>query len=376
MNSALFPACIVLNNCMYCVTFGEHILERINMSTYEVEYICDSNKSVLRELTTVDLIKINGKYIYLFEYNGKRVIQVHIETKKTKVFQVCEEENGGYASAEFHNNKLYLFPKFINQIIIIDLNTEEIERKENIFQNIETKEKVNWLYKDVEFSKRICSKTYIKDDSIFIFSEISNIVAKYNITSGVIDNSKVLDLANGCISVQLQDDRCYLLDESGKLFLSDVYLNKLSLIIDTEKPYPYFMDFAVAKHLIWFLPCFGNEIMVYDINNITIYKDYPLDIKYIEAKSHSKFYGCCEDKENYYFAMHSANYMLIISKTSGKEKWVKPKESCKRYLQYHRDNVIQEGLMNMDEFIINVEHREESKRDATNIGRIIWKECV
>ena len=61
-------------------------------------------------------------------------------------------------------------------------------------------------------------------------------------------------------------------------------------------------------------------------NHTFTYDDYPDDLVYaVRYPGMAKFFGRCEDDEWYYMAMCAQNYMLKVSKTTGKFFWIKPK---------------------------------------------------
>lgn len=369
MNAAIFPACDVKDNYLYCVTLKEHILEKIDLATYEIEYLDGMDGYSIQERKTVDLVRINGDYIYLFEYDGMRIIQVQPESGRTNIIHVCEEENGGYASVEFYKNKMYLFPQLKNQIIVINLETGE----KSCFYYDAGQADTKWKLGEHELDKRICSAAYMQEENIYLFSEINNKAVKYSIADGKIEYIPLPYVENGCISVQRKEDACYLLDGSGRICAADKNLGGGSVIIDTEKECPYFGEFVIAGNFVWMLPWFGNEIRICNRKETKVYTDYPEDFRYFKAKTHSQFYRYCEDDKNYYFAMHAANYLLIISKESSEGQWMKLKENCQTYLKY-LGGMVRESRFGLDDFLENLQRKDIETNNKNCVGKSIWKE--
>lgn len=345
MESAKFPVGAVIDDYLYTVTLKEHILEKISTKTYEVEYITDFGEYVEKGRKTLNLIKKNGEYIYLFEYDGRRAIQLDVKMKKSKIFKISQDGNGGYISAEFYDNKIYLLPKDNNCITVIDIEKDKIYESEQIFQNNE------WNENNIEgMSPKVCSCSYLKDTKIYIFSNMTNMVKIYDVEKNSVENKKLTVLQGGVISLQIYNKKCYILDTEGKLWQFNDETNELDFLVDAEGKGTYFVNFIVTDKNIVFLPLFGEKIKIYQDNKLEIYNKYPYDIMFEKYKGHSKFYGYCDDEDNYYVAMHSANYLLVIEKHTGQCKWIKVTEDYQKYLQYH-SGVISEKMVSLKEYI-------------------------
>lgn len=351
MESEKFPACAIDGDYLYTVTLKEHVLEKINIKTYEIEYILDIGEYVEKGRKTVDLIKKNKGYIYLFEYNGKRAIQLDIKNMKSKIFQISQEEIDGYSSVEFYENKIYLLPRRNNFILIFDTEINQVHRCEPIFKNVKCIER----NMENKFEK-VCSCSYFKDEKIYIFSSMTNVLSIYDVIKNTIKNIELTLIHGGVKSMQVYNNKSYVLDSENKLWQFNTESCELSFIVDTGEEGFYYGNFIVTDKNIVFLPRFGEIIKIYSDNKLEVYSHYPQDITFENYNGHSKFCGYCDDKENYYIAMHSANYLLIIEKHTGRCKWIKLIENYEKYLEYH-DGFISEEKSNLKEYILHIIER-------------------
>lgn len=347
MKKEIFPVCAIRDDFLYCSTLSKHILEKINLYTYETEYINDIELYDLQERKTVDLLKFDNGYLYLFEYDGKRIIRLGFEGQPTKIFNTGIDTEEGFSSVEFYNNQLYLFPKYTNKFMIMDLDSGMVIGEENIFEVLdETKIHL----KELDIDRKICMGTIQKDNVIFVFSESTDKVACINLETQSVKEIK-LEIGGGCSAIQMYNNKLYILDAEGKIWCGEKGVDKLELLVDTKYVMGYFRTIIVTDCNIWLIPCFGDEMVVLQDGSLEIYDNYPKDHTFIKTKGHSKFYGYSENFDHYYFAMHSGNYMLTISKKTGKEKWIELKEDVFEYWKHYCHNPMPEGNFGLKDFI-------------------------
>lgn len=347
MKKEIFPVCAIKDNFLYCSTLSKHILEKINLYTYEIEYINDIELYELQGRKTVDLLKFNNGYLYLFEYDGKRIIRLGFEGQPTKIFNTGIDTEEGFSSVEFYNNQLYLFPKYTNKFMIMDLDSGMVVGKEKIFEVLdETKIHLN----EIDVDRRICMGTIQKDNVIFVFSESTDKVACIDLEAQTVKEIK-LKIGGGCSAIQMYNNKLYILDAEGKIWYGEKGVEELELLVDTKYVMGYFRTVIVTDCNIWLIPCFGDEIVVFQDGSLEIYDNYPKDHTFIQTKGHSKFYGYSENCDDYYFAMHSGNYMLTISKKTGNERWIGLKEDALEYWKHCCSNPMLEDNFGVKDFI-------------------------
>lgn len=335
----LFPTCVVDGKgSIYCVTHIEHIIEKIDLNRNNVKYIKNPPKYIPTEWGAVDRLLFDNDRIYLFEENGRRLLEYSLIEKKSRCFElncnlhICDN----YAFCTIENNILFVFPSFLNKIIKIDLEDGKVKFKENLCRDINYifgQEKILYIYDESELNLpcKLYSCGCQIGHEVWLFTERKQLVIRYNLLTETYIEYLLPEYIDGCIHVVQKEKIFYILDAKGNVYLWNFRDGKAELLFtgkSTDK-YPCFWRIAITNINIWMLPSIGEDIYIINIltKETKKYDRYPKDYCYYPYPERSKFYGYDEDAENYYFAMHSANYMLIINKFTGKGKWLRPKEA-------------------------------------------------
>lgn len=389
MICTLFPACVISEQgIIYYVTQKEHALKELNMDSQKVKYIDNPKGYEPAEWTGVDRLLLDNNKLFLFEQNGSRLLEYSLTERTCRYFDLncniwsCDN----WSKCVIARNKVFAFSSFANKVVKVDLSNGDIkiEKIHHSISYLFYQEKERYIYdnSEIEIPCKLFSCGCQVNKEVWIFTERKGIVLKYDLFR---EESIVYSLPksiNGCMHVIWIKGLFYILSIDGKVFSWDLQKNKAKLLFNgkIKFPYAYFGKIAVTNKNIWILPCFGKDIYVMNLksNVEELYSTYPKDFCYDIDPSKSKFYGYTEDSKNYYFAMHSANYILIINKESGKEIWVKPKEPT---LDEKIDHYIKASVDNFQEldfgidglFLIakmNKDFWDEAKRKR--IGEDIW----
>ncbi len=84
---------------------------------------------------------------------------------------------------------------------------------------------------------------------------------------------------------------------------------------------------------LWIFPSTNGNIFIIDLKkkSADIYKNYPTDFRFLFSELHPKYAAFVEDDRFIYVGQRSANYMLIIDKLLGTERWISVKLPKKFY---------------------------------------------
>lgn len=334
----LFPACITDDNeKLYYVTHVEHAIKELDLKNLKSRYIDNPENYVPTEWIGVDKLLIAQNALYLFEQNGKRLLEYSLSNKSSRCYKLkygmfdCDN----WAICVIYNNMIFAFSSFANIVTKIDLKNGRVEEKEELCSNISyvfQAEKSYTYSKDAELEipHKLYSCGCEIDHNVWLFTERKGVVLNYELSTGNCTQYSLPRNINGCTHAMWSEGIFYILSTEGNLYSWNIIDDKTEMIFDSKGrySYPYFGKIAVTDTNIWMLPCLGEDICIVNLKNgrNNIYSEYPKDFNYFEECERSKYFGYSDDKDKYYFAMHSANYILVIEKASGKGKWLRPIE--------------------------------------------------
>lgn len=337
----LFPACTVSRNgIMYYVTHIEHAIKELDLNNLKTRYIDNPEKYVSAESNGIDKIVIHNNNLYLFEQSGKWILEYSISNKTSRFFDLRYSMHNmhncdNWAICTVYKDILYVFPCYANNLIKIDLKKGILEIEKELYPDMDyeyMQEKGSIVSKgieiDIPYKLYSCGCQF--EDEVWIFTERKNIVLKYNLLTETRRLYLLPERIDGCTYAAWKEGLFYILSIDGNVYCWNPEGGETEILFDGKKryPFPYFGKIAVTDISIWLMPCFGENILVIDRKNgkEKTYTRYPENFIYCEEPYMSKYFGNFEDDKNYYFAMHCANYILIIEKESGKEKWIQPIE--------------------------------------------------
>ena len=377
-----FLSCIVRGNKLYFISEAELVLMRMDISSGEIEYIdnpyiVNSTGNFRVRWKLADRMLSYNKNIYILECDGTRMIEYHVEKNTCRYFDincsvyVCSN----YAGFTIYKDKAYIFPSFLNELVVVDLISGEVEREEKICKDISY---IPDLKKAIPHKLFSCGCRI--ENSEWVFMEQNNEVIEYDLEKRYIQNHKIPKVIHGCVHAEWKDNIFYILDLEGKLYTWNVENHDVEdWLLDTGRPYPNYREMVVTKKKIWILPEIGEDILLIEkeTRKSEKYYKYPSDFRYAAPENYSKYYVHCEDKENYYFSMHSGNYLFCVEKESGKERWIKPYfTKIKKVIDYYKKNsmFISEGVYTLSNYMkFIIDDKSDINGQVSYIGEKIWK---
>lgn len=382
----LFPACVSYDGKLYCITHVEHCMKKIDIEEGIVDYVDNPIGFNPRKWCGADKIFYSDGKIYLFEEYEKKIIEYAILEKKTRSFKLdCNIGlNDNIAACAIWEEKIFVFLYSEMKVIKINLQSGGEEYKEYAYvprADVLSKEKSNYRFGEIVIPSRLISCGIQIRNKMWIFTERTQYVFCYDLSMDRIDVFFLPGEIQSCIHSIWKNGCFYILNASGNIYSWNPWNNKMEILWDCKKKYmyPYFFKIIVTNKNIWILPCYGNDIFILDIETgkKEVYDDYPKDFYYGGKIDRSRYYEYCRDEHNYYLAMHSANYILIIEESSGKAKWLKPIEpnvSKKiRYFFMNYEGLVYESEFRLKELIKVERYYNQERSDCNSRGYLIWK---
>lgn len=307
-----FSNCVTWNGKLYGFLDNTGYPIEIDLQTREARLICSD--SLPEESIQADLLLCDNKIIYILELNGKRLIQYNTESKAFECFYINYNGSswGNFVFLTKLNRYIYIFTKKADCIILIDLQSKKVTKRDVIISDKES----------IQFSS-----AFRKGNRICLFSQNGKGLWIYNLESEKFEEHKEMYLEECPVTVVCFESNGYVLGEKGGIYRCSFLDYSIKEIRKCKKGALSYIwgNIAVTKRNIWMLPSLGEDICIIEEDNLKeeILTGYPDNFSYIPSKDTSKFYGYGEDDSYYYFAERLANYMLKIDKNSGRGEWVK-----------------------------------------------------
>lgn len=312
----IFSECVMHNENIYAYEVTQGMMVMISPSNGEAKYLelpCDFK--IQRNDAIVWLQSIEGK-IFAVENSGENIFIYDTVNKLVNYLpiNIGKEDWGNTIFSTIYDEHFYVFPKYLDEFIKVNIYSYDICRfkyqKSNntlrcgiridnivyLFDNYECVVKINLIDNSTQM---VAAKINKKQ------SGLASVVKTYdnNIlgldTSGIIYsiyiNEAAIEFREMCnISIGMEDDKIALIDTTDKIIG---------------------------------LPLTSGKIVIYDKRSTQKIecKNYPSDFEFSEKYSWSQYKGYCEDVDNIYVAMRSANYILKIDKHLGNINFLKPK---------------------------------------------------
>lgn len=387
-----FPACVAdEKGYLYYVTCEEHAIKRMCLKDRKVEYIDNPDDYDPFIWTGVDSMAYESGKLYLLEQGGRWVMEYSVLEKRSRIFDI----NCGFysclniASVSVFEGKLFLCPSFKDVMVIIDLETGNVEERPDLCggeKYVFHREDIVYVYggKKIPSPYGLFSCGCRVETDMWIFLEREPIVIRYGLLTGAVKRYQLPEEMKGSIHAVWKEDIFYILTVEGNIYLWETGMEKAELLwsAEGEAPYPYFRKMAVTDKNIWLLPFLGEDIYIIDLKQKEKkkYDGYPKDFHYYTDldPEKSRYFDYCEDSENYYFAMHCTNYILVIEKVTGQGKWISPIEpdlydKIKYYKNSGLRNYIEEDF-GLDGLFSIIEQGESigDETEKMKSGRNMW----
>lgn len=375
----LFSEGVMVNNDMWFFTSLTHELMKINLFNGQASYIIDVGGYQPEKDSDTDFLIYEDQKIYKLETKGKRILEYSISKNVCRYIEIgfSYQEWGNFVAFGKYQNYLYVFLRMEEAVVQIDLITEKVRKLSYHYFRDSVREK------GTEVPKCFCRACQV-GNVMWLFSNTMKTILAYNMENNRCDAFNLSQTIDGCIDVVWKDSKFYILSKQYKVFEWNIDLSTIEVMADFEEEHSditMWGRLVVTDTTYILLPCLSNEILLLNRTGEgkrEIYHSYPSDFGYYAPENWSKYIRPCEDENNYYFPMRSANYILKIGKKTGELTWIKPyvdneKEGFQYY--YRKNNqILFDNIYSLSEFMnrISAEDGKTEMKGYSVVGKEIW----
>ncbi len=384
----LLISCAKLGNELYGSTFDDGLTIKVDLDLGECKLIGGVNQFSPINWGYTMGYGLYKNCLFLVEESCRRIA---IHSMKDDTINYINLSGKTYSKFSFdkslitcYKDRLFIFPAFDDELIIVNMPSEKVEKIVHLYPNCsyEYKEvKRNTYTGIIYYPLALISKALRVDNSVYLFSHIHSKVIKFSLDTldnEIFSTSKIYaDL----VDVAYENGYFYLLDSLGNVYKWRENCQENIIVHSKHVKAGYYEHIVSINNKIWLLPNLGKDILKIDItsNNQMIYEKYPNDFSYICVDDYRSKYGVkCEDENAYYFSTYATNYMLVINKKNGKEKWLRLYGVGKKEIQQYLFGVgIKSPALENSEFSLNdflsYKYKDNNGGDVQQItGEKIW----
>lgn len=319
----LFSTCAVAGGKIYAFTSFARLPIKVDLCTGKIRLI----EEIEGYSTSfyADTMLNAGDSIFILELNGNGLLQYNINKSACRYFDIgCHGEDwDNYVVFAQYEKYLYIVPRYVDMLVKINVESGEVQKGRKLHSTRNTykidrkQEKKSYFWFGCQY-----------EEKLWLFQKQSNLLVMYDMCKDTWKEYELSVEINDCVHAVQYNENLYILSSEGRIYCWNILSETtelLAVLNEGRTDNAIFSRLAVTDKKIFVLPSLGEKMYVVHLNTRKIeeYKAYPKDFRYCGQKEWSKYYGYCEDKELYYFAMRSANYMLCVSKCDGKESWIK-----------------------------------------------------
>lgn len=325
-----FFYCGSAKNKLYCNLFFDGSIVEMDATTGVMHQL---NTTVMSEPDCwsnggMDYLYVDDM-VYIVENRRKKIACYDIKNNKCSF---CEL-NGTYYTLSVPNytlatimgDNIYIFPRFDKQVILFNFRKKCVSGTFELpLKNVSIPSS-EMLAQD-PVSAAIFSTAKRLGDNVFLTCDALKKIVVFNLVDGGILYKDYPDGLAQCIDFIIKDDKLYLVSVYGDVYFFDINIGEYHCISVKGDKFEFGRILVTDVSICW-LPCLGNDILLYDIasKDFLSYDDYPEDFVYaLRYPEMAKFFARCEDDDWYYMAMCAQNYMLKVSKRTGQLYWIKP----------------------------------------------------
>lgn len=364
MKRYLFTNCTIVQGELFLIgalggLLAKVNLENGNMSNYEMQKGFVQEKNVV----LIEYMENYQDYIYALDSKGVNLVIIGLKNRECRYVSLnCAFRSYiNFVSFERYRTDYYIFPKYENKLLIYHTSNEKLQE-------------ISGYLEDVNEIQCACR---VKED-VWILPKASDVMFCYELSTGEKKRYKLNRVLQDCVHSVFHEGYIYILNMFGVVYRWDIEKTELLEIADlniNRDENESWSKVIYAGNRLIFLPAYGNDIKILDLysGKINIYESYPEDFTY--QSTWLKYYGYCEDENNYYFAACSGNYMLKIDKQTGKFAWMKPTiedSIVSKRMESVKDKIYYEGIYDTVD-LLNAISKNLCQPDNKFIGQKIYR---
>lgn len=373
----LFSACTFVSGKMYAFTNCGYLPIVIDLKKKSVKLEMELESY---HFFKADLMLSDEGELFALEMNGKRLLQYDVSKKLCRYLDIdCHNEGyGNYAAFAKYGSYVYIFPRYRNAFLKVNLETQVMEKKQELYYEAAGTDKGD-SRKAYEYFKCGCQS----GSTVWLYQNQKHMLVRYELDKDFWEIYKLPLGVDDCADIVEYKDTVHLLSFQGNVYTWDIENCSMKLLADcTDGIERYkFSKLAVTDKKLFLLPSLGKDIFCVesDTGRAEIYQNAPKELQYYADESWSKYHGYCEDEEHYYFAMRSGNFLFSVNKESGKEEWINfdfptKEDYINAYLKYS-SRLIYENPFPVREILSFLNHCTacEAGKEEASAGKRIWR---
>ncbi len=378
----LFSTCVLVQGKVFSFTSFKRIPMVGDLHTGKITLV--ENLVNYDPVFNADNMLSIGNDIFILELNGKRLMKFNVKEGICSYFNIgCDSKNwDNYAAFAYYKKNIYVFPIYENALVKIDLESGRVQKKKNLYTDINKYKKENRKENEPTFCVCGCQL----ENKVWLFQRCGNLAVAYDMESDTWRRYELSIKIEECVHVATYAGKLYILSAEGEIYRWNMTNDAVEKVVDCRnisKSDSFFSRIAVTDKRIFLLPSISEDIFYidFDSKDITKYDSYPEDFRYCGPEIWSKYYGYCEDDSWYYFAMRSANYIFTVNKKDGVGEWIKTRipsyeEYRDVYINYNR-KLLYESEYTIDDILSHLKKNPVKKKHENHISgdRKIW-ECI
>ncbi len=310
-----FSSAVVKDDCLYWISEIYGDVMKLNLKNSEISYVDLDYSHININMNGGALTCVNNGIIYGFACGGENLLVIDEKNKAIDTFYLGmgKKQLNSFTYACQKGDELCIVPLNTNELIKIKLRTKDVVSDILFEDSIEKGQKISKYYCDDVLKIISCnnSKKYIFDSKL-----------------NKIDEIKIPNEIGTVIACQEYCGEMYFLNAQNEIYSwkreNDKILKIVALPKTCEKEFTLIL---IVNNMIWVFPSYGKDIYKYELSNNKLekYNDYPEGYKYTGPKEWGKFTRYCYYEKKYYFAMHTANYILYVDEITGECRWLDAK---------------------------------------------------
>ncbi len=367
----VFAGCVLVNQEIYFCLSGYNMLLKYDLCKGTVNTVAKLWEKE-EKISSIAMMESDGENIYMLEMTGERVLRYSLVTHQCeKVIIACNQDRyNNFAAITKYGKSVYIFPRLESYIVKIENGKNVVRMAQALYHDLN-----QMNYEAPYFSYGIQRK-----NEMWLVGEQGRIIVCYQLNS---DQYTIYDcpkIEEGCIHAIFFEESIYILSVTGKVYKWQKEQQEITQIIDLKADVGQYARLVVLKNKIVILPQTGEDILIYNLHekSVSTYEQYPDDFKYQILEGGTKYSDYCENDQYVYFAMQSANYLLMINKQTEKIEWKKMKldeSMAERYME--GNGIREEGMIQIRDYlnwIIEKYNKDSCEKQDFGVGKSIWEE--
>ena len=309
MGRVLFSDCAYSNGNMYFFSNQDGMMARLDIESNIITYLPVLVEELYDKGDSVDKVLTYDNRLYALSNAGNALVEYNLLNNEYLVYnpECAMNSWGNYIYMTQYGGKIFIFTRARNVVKVFDCDNKE-------FITIEYDMKEQTFF----------AATRV-DDVVWLFPRNGRVVVKFDLKNGTVQKYIVDYEFENVVDCYPDDNNIYVVSSSGNIIIFDMHTTKLS-VFHMSKENEKIRRLIVSKDNVVLLPSGGENIIVINKNNRNVkkYEQYPEGFEYQANPKWSKYHGYCKFNNKIYFAMRSANHLLIIDEETGEISWKRP----------------------------------------------------